>query len=60
MYVFEQPSWGQVCITCLRLLHDLFFLGFPDLVKVSFVDCFKLADVGIAVVAGMLDEVGIG
>ena len=49
-----------MCITCLRLLHDLFFLGFPDLVKVSFVDCFKLADVGIAVVAGMLDEVGIG
>ena len=41
------------------MLHALFFLGFPDLVKVIFVDCFKLADVGMAVVAGMLDDAGM-
>ena len=46
-------------ITCFRLLQVLFFLGFPDFVNVIFVDCFKLADVGIAVVAGMLDDAGM-
>ena len=43
-------------ITCLRLDHVRFFLGFPDLVNDGSFDFelfFKLAGVGTAVVAGI-------
>ena len=44
-------------MTCFRLVHVRFFRGFPVFVIDNFVDCFKEAAVGIAVVAGMLDDV---
>ena len=39
-------------MTCFRLVHVRFFLGFPDFVSVVFVPFFKLAAVGTAVEAG--------
>ena len=41
------------------MLQDLFFLGFPDFVNVTFVDCLRLAAVGIAVVAGIFEDDGM-
>ena len=44
-------------MTCFLFVQDRFFLGFPDFVKDALADCFNDAEVGIAVVAGIFDDV---
>ena len=44
-------------MTCFLLVQERFFLGLPNFVKDTLADCFKDAVVGIAVVAGIFDEV---